>query len=155
MEIARNWTVAICFAAVACTVLEMLHPNGVMKKSLRLAESLFFLCVLVFPLTQIDFDIDSIKHNYSSQVEANVEALSQILTAQSENAVKSAIAEAVKKELSKEGIETLEITVETFRSEEGIELKSINIAVDQSQVEKVRQIIDRMSINAMISGAKR
>lgn len=49
MQQIGGWILGICFAALACTLLEMLFPGGNMQKSARLVIAAFFLCALIVP----------------------------------------------------------------------------------------------------------
>ena len=45
----KGWILGICFAAVVCSLLEMLFPKGTMEKSAKFITALFFLCAMVIP----------------------------------------------------------------------------------------------------------
>lgn len=63
METITQWAILICLAAVACVLLELFSPKGVMEKNMRFVLGLFMLCAVVFPLRnglQVDLQLPSI-----------------------------------------------------------------------------------------------
>lgn len=53
METIRQWIAGVCCAAVGCTALELLYPDGTMQKPARYVMMLFFLAALILPLSNI------------------------------------------------------------------------------------------------------
>ena len=83
MEGIKGWLWGVCFAAVACALLEMLYPSGNMQKAAKLVTSIFFLCALVVPVTQVRLDAAWLQ-NIAQQTSAEVYApLEEKLYAQS------------------------------------------------------------------------
>ena len=68
MNYVREWAAIICFASVACTMLELLSPSGKMEKMMRFVFGAFMICAMITPLIGIvdtinlDFKIDHQKN---------------------------------------------------------------------------------------------
>lgn len=50
METFRQWAFSLCAAAMVCALIELLLPGVSLSKMIRLALSVFFLCVLLQPI---------------------------------------------------------------------------------------------------------
>ena len=50
MEALRQWAFSLCAAAMVCALIELLLPGISTAKMVRLALSVFFLCVLIQPI---------------------------------------------------------------------------------------------------------
>lgn len=69
MQIIRNWALIICFASIACSMLEIMAPNGNMEKIMRFVFGIFMLCAVVNPLIvtlqNINLDIKTDNKDYT------------------------------------------------------------------------------------------
>ena len=62
MEILKNWAFSICCASIAGGILNMLLPKGGAQTTYKTVFCVFFLCVVISPLSDIRFpDIDIFK----------------------------------------------------------------------------------------------
>lgn len=78
MSDVKEWAAIICFAALACTIIEMISPAGKMEKMVRFVMGAFMICAMLQPIINItklrfDFNINSRKkceiHGYKKQLE--------------------------------------------------------------------------------------
>ena len=54
MDQIRNWAFSICIASVCGSVLNIFAPEGSLQKTCKCVISIFFLCVVVSPMLDID-----------------------------------------------------------------------------------------------------
>ena len=53
----RQWALAVCTAAVVCTLLQMLFPDNALGRQGRFVLPCVFLCVLLVPLCEGRLDV--------------------------------------------------------------------------------------------------
>lgn len=53
MNAVREWSAAICLAALVATLLQSLVPNGSMERMVRFVIGAFMICALIVPITKI------------------------------------------------------------------------------------------------------
>ena len=116
MQDIKAWIIGICFASVACTVLEMILPEGKMKKTGKYVLSIFLLCAMFVPLTKLNITLPS-----SQGVPDSVSQTASQL----ENATKEQVFALAQKNLESEMTEELEMM--------GIHLVRIDIALQQKK----------------------
>lgn len=78
----RQWVAGICCAAVACTLLELLHPNGNLKKTARFVTTLFFLAVLVLPIKSFHADLSQLPQNNLNATTEQADAVQRLMHSQ-------------------------------------------------------------------------
>lgn len=72
MNAVREWSTIICLAAIVCTMLELMCPDGKTEKMVRFVLAAFLICAMISPLTgtisKISFDLnkDSVQANNSA-----------------------------------------------------------------------------------------
>ena len=54
MDAVRSWAIALCAAAIGCTLLQILAPKDGMGRIFKLLIAAFFLCCLAAPDTKPD-----------------------------------------------------------------------------------------------------
>ena len=87
MDGIKAWAIALCAAAVGCSLLHMLAPKGGMGRLFKLIIAAFFLCCMIAPLmnlksmTQLDIDAlpedvrsDVLQERVNGQVERQINA---------------------------------------------------------------------------------
>lgn len=85
MDAVRSWAIALCAAAIGCTLLQILAPKDGMGRIFKLLIAAFFLCCLAAPLLQIKnltrLDFSGLPDEVASgvlQQRVNEQAVSQI-----------------------------------------------------------------------------
>jgi len=53
MNVVREWTTAICMAALVAAILQSLVPNGSMERMVKFVIGAFIICALIVPITKI------------------------------------------------------------------------------------------------------
>lgn len=53
MEMIKNWAFSLCVAAIVGSVMKMLLPDGGLQKTFKTVLCVFFLCVMLVPLSEI------------------------------------------------------------------------------------------------------
>ena len=53
MDGIKAWAIALCAAAVGCSLLHMLAPKGGMGRLFKLIIAAFFLCCMIAPLMNL------------------------------------------------------------------------------------------------------
>lgn len=87
MEAIKSWAVALCAAAVGCSLLHMVAPKNGMGRIFRLITAAFFLCSLlaplmtlkhIRPLAQLELPesvtADTLQERVNSQIERQINA---------------------------------------------------------------------------------
>ena len=54
MEQIKTWAFSVCLAVVCGAILNMLAPEGNLQKTFKCIISIFFLCVIIAPVSKID-----------------------------------------------------------------------------------------------------
>ncbi len=72
----RAWASGVCCAAMGCAVLELFFPDGALQRAMRYVAALFFLAVLVLPLTELSpEEVLSLPDTTAPEVQDSVEEL--------------------------------------------------------------------------------
>lgn len=116
MEKIQSWAFSVCCASIAGSVLNMLLPEGSLMKINKTVFCVFFLCVLVSPLSGIksaDFDFIKSRNendNFSSE---------NLFSEKSEDYIEKEIIAETKSILEEKGIFSGEIFLEINISDDG------------------------------------
>lgn len=112
MEAVRQWGFAICCAAVAGGIAQMLSPQGSLQKVFRMTLGAFFLCSLLYPLLTITpelrFELDN------TQIENRMDIaqrLQESVDGQFLSELSGSLEEEIRKKLADMGINEAQITV--------------------------------------------
>ncbi len=129
----KAWILGICFAGLACAVLDMVYPSGNMEKSIKLVTAVFFLCALVVPaagrLSHIDWELTK---ETSAAVTASPdleEALNRQVLRASEYNLETAIKRLLEQQFQIAPQE-ISVTMDT-RDNGSIEMKCIEILLEE------------------------
>ena len=147
MDAVRSWAIALCAAAIGCTLLQILAPKDGMGRIFKLLIAAFFLCCLAAPLLQIKnltrLDFSGLPDEVASgvlQQRVNEQAVSQINAALEEE---------------RYGIEMEKIAVETDTSADGsIYIRQVVVSLDKKNANRaaeVRQILEsRLGVDVTV-----
>ena len=78
MSAVREWAQIICFAVLACTILENLLPAGNMQKMMRFVFGLFLICAIITPAFRLKEKI-TLKNNRPQHAHQEIYEFSQKL----------------------------------------------------------------------------
>ena len=73
MEEIKTWAFSICCASVAGGILNLLLPEGNVQKTYKTVFCIFFLCIIISPLSEINFSkTDFLKNKNNSFSEEKI-----------------------------------------------------------------------------------
>lgn len=126
----KCFAASICFSAIACSILELLVPNGKLEKTVKFVFGAFMVCAMIIPIC-----------NIASKINFNFKQYNDIKV---ENKFKSKVDEQMKKAIN-EKIETL---VKESLKEKGIEIIKVEVFTDTNEdnsisINKVRIYIKK------------
>lgn len=115
MNTLQQWVAGVCCAAVACTVLELLHPEGAMRKPARYMVLLFFLGALILPRGGSSADGLRWPETDTAAVSGVTETVEELLRQQTIRLAETRIAQTVRDIAASVGVTpaALEVTIET------------------------------------------
>lgn len=138
--------VTACACCIACSVLSLLFPDGVMKKTLNLVMGAFLICSMLIPIIgsvqTISFDYESDTESVSVDEDYSRIYEEEVLTQTAKNLV------IVANDLLKsEGIAPENIEVGIKKSDNNsIYISSIHIYINETDADKtenIKRIIER------------
>ncbi len=115
METFKNWAFSICCASVSGGIMNMLLPENSSSKTFKTILCVFFLCIVISPLTELNCSIPSF-------FEKNIDEESYSENKFIENStdyIESELIRAAEEILAEENIETKDISVSVNISESG------------------------------------
>ncbi len=141
MESLREWSGYVCFAAVGCSVVQLLLPKEGTGKLLRLLVSTFFLCSLAMPLlefrTQLSLDVDFLPQEIVSQ------ELDEKVNEQLHRQIETVVCQITEECLAIRDVVPEKITVKTDTSETGgIYIQQVIVYVDKQSLNVAMTVRD-------------
>lgn len=139
MQIVKNWALIICFASIACTMLELITPDGKMEKMMRLVFGAFMVCAIIVPLftTFKDININLKTDNY----EYNVEKSKKEFDTNINEIAIDKIKDLTLNELSLINVKPRKIDVfMDMRDKERISIKEITVTIDKKNSNKQEEV---------------
>lgn len=146
MEIFKNWAFSICCASIAGGILNLLLPKGGAQATYKTVFCVFFLCVLISPLSDIHFSDSDF---FNRKITEN-ETFENTFSETSEKYLENEIVSSVEEILKNENIICDDIFVKVNISEDG----SINInkfVLTFKQLENADKLADKIgSISGIV-----
>lgn len=143
----RAWAIGLCFAAVACAVLELLNPNGTLRKPMRLLIGLFFLCVLIFPSIELTQNAENFLEGISAnEDEPSTEGLQGTLEEQSKQAAEQALRQFIYQRFEQEKIVIQSMEVETILEENEVQIHAVLVSVPKSETARAEMLLQAMGL---------
>lgn len=130
MDTWMKWTGGVCCAAVACALLELLHPSGNMKKAARCITALFFLAAVVLPLPKWTAP-DISTEVQTAQTKERADALEQLMLRQMAQSVSDQIEQTVADRLHAIGVSPRRVTAQ------------VTVRTDQTTLDRLEIELDR------------
>ncbi len=139
MEAIKSWALIICFASVACTMLEIITPDGKMEKMMKLVFGVFMLCAIITPLITTLKNIDiSLKTN---DYEYNIKEYKNEFDTKINEVAIDKIKDLVLNELSLINIKPRKIDVfMDMKDKDCISIKEITVTLDKQNLNKQEEV---------------
>lgn len=120
MNTIREIGISICVTAVAAAIFQGLMPKSGLEKTARFILSIFFISCLVVPFTHLDFSSfqDSLTAFQINDDSLNNTTVQGIVNQKLSELTKRSISETMRTTLQKNGINPIEIEVETTITED-------------------------------------
>jgi hypothetical protein len=142
METVKNWAFSICCASIAGGILNMLLPKGGAQATYKTVFCVFFLCVMIAPLSDMNFRVfDILEPKIIEEDSENIFSNSSMEYLENE------IVASVKEILKDENIICEDISVKVNISENGsINITKFTLTLDNSEsadnlAEKIGRIL--------------
>ena len=139
MEILKNWAFSICCASIAGGIINLILPKGGAHATYKTVFCVFFLCVLISPLSDIHFSDSDF---FNRKITEN-ETFENTFSETSEKYLENEIVSSVEEILKNENIICDDIFVKVNISEDG----SINInkfVLTFKQLENADKLADKI-----------
>lgn len=119
MNTIREIGISICVTAVAAAIFQGLMPKTGLEKNARFILSIFFISCLVVPFTHLDFSSfqDSLTAFQTNDDSLNNTTVQEIVNQKLSELTKRSISETMRTTFQKNGINPIEIEVETTITE--------------------------------------
>lgn len=117
MNAVKAWSLAICLAVLAASMLHNLVPNGSMERMIRFLIGAFVICVMIQPITSIIPEINfDVQQSFPSQTD---DRLQNTVNRQMTDAAQQSIRNLVISELSQMNIKCKNVSVFMDTREDG------------------------------------
>lgn len=155
MDTIREIGTSICITMVAVGLFTMLIPNNNLTKTIKFTVSLFFICCIVVPIVNTNFDFDSLAAGVTTDQPAEIpfeEQVNQHLIRMTEEN----ISENIRLELQKENIPAENIATTVHIEEDGsIVINNVTLTVDSGKEEYtegfVRELLESSSAEVIVN----
>ena len=119
MNTIREIGISICVTAVAAAIFQGLMPKTGLEKNARFILGIFFISCLVVPFTHLDFSSfqDSLTAFQTNDDSLNNTTVQEIVNQKLSELTKRSISETMRTTFQKNGINPIEIEVETTITE--------------------------------------
>lgn len=133
METVKNWAFSVCAASICGAVLNMILPEGSAQKTYKAVFCVFFLCVLIAPLSELkipDFDslAESVNETKTEDMAENEFSESYI------SAMEKAVISDTKAVLSENGITAKDISIKiNISGDGGIDINKFTLTLGSAE----------------------
>lgn len=133
METVKSWAFSVCAASICGAVLNMILPEGSAQKTYKAVFCIFFLCVLIAPLSELkipDFDslAESVNETKTEDMTENEFSESYI------SAMEKAVIADTKAVLSENGITAKDISIKiNISGDGGIDINKFTLTLDSAE----------------------
>ena len=145
MEGIQKWAVAVCAAAVVCTLLRHLFPDTRLGQQGRMLLPCLFLCVLLSPISGIS---DGVKlPDFTAKNTANSEQIAARMRQQVVEQVNTTLLQMVNQSLAGYGWSAKKVVADMDMAEDGsIRMGQITLYVDEEVARRstaVKQVAEK------------
>lgn len=139
MEGLRQWALAVCTAAVVCTLLQMLFPDTGLGRQGRFVLPCVFLCVLLSPISSgaLSVKLPDLTVNEVVDSAALAARVRQQMVAQ----INTTIEQMLEQSFEKYGWEVKKVVADVDIDEAGsIDMGQITVYVDEEVARRATQV---------------
>lgn len=135
----RQWALAVCTAAVVCTLLQMLFPDTGLGRQGRFVLPCLFLCVLLSPISG---GIHSVKlPDFTAKESVDSAGLAARVRQQTVAQVNAALQQMLEQSFEKYGWEVKKVVADVDIDEAGsIDMGQITVYVDEEVARRATQV---------------
>ena len=153
MDGIKAWAIALCAAAVGCSLLHMLAPKGGMGRLFKLIIAAFFLCCMIAPLMNLksmtQLDIDALPEDVRADV------LQERVNGQVERQINAALLRVTNDTLKNYNTQAEKVVAKTDTSADGsIYIRQVVVSLDKKNANRaaeVRQILEsRLGVDVTV-----
>lgn len=142
MELLKMCGISACGAALAGTIINLLTPKGNMEKVLNFCVSVFFICVVIYPVLRIrDISFDNLDVFFENKVANYSENFENVKENLEKNEIESVLKGLISKKLAEYGITQNKILF-FYNTEDDncISISQIDVFLDKSNQNKINDI---------------
>ena len=156
MDAVKGWAIALCAAAVGCSLLQLLAPKNGMGKIFRMILAAFFLCSLLAPLMSLKelqtLELPELREGVSA------DALQEQVNRQVERQINEALLQVTNDTLKNYGTQVEKVEAKTDTSEDGgICITQIILYMDKQHIRDAiaaKQVMERrLEVDVLIQQA--
>lgn len=156
MDAVKGWAIALCAAAVGCSLLQLLAPKNGMGKIFRMILAAFFLCSLLAPLMSLEelqtLELPELREGVSA------DALQEQVNRQVERQINEALLQVTNDTLKNYGTQVEKVEAKTDTSEDGgICITQIILYMDKQHIRDAiaaKQVMERrLEVDVLIQQA--
>lgn len=156
MDAVKGWAVALCAAAVGCSLLQLLAPKNGMGKIFRMILAAFFLCSLLAPLMSLK-NLQALELPDLAQG-VSADALQEQVNRQVERQINEALLQVTNDTLKNYGTQVKKVEAKTDTSEDGgICITQIILYMDKQHIQDAiaaKQVMERrLEVDVLIQQA--
>ena len=145
MDSLRQWAVAVCAAAVVCTLLRQLFPENRLGEQGRMLLPCLFLCVLLAPISSGFADVKL--PDFTAENAVNTEEITARMHEQMTQQVNDTLLRMVNQSLDGYGWSAKKVVADMDIAEDGsIRMGQITLYVDEEVARRataVRQVAEK------------
>ena len=129
----KNWAFSVCCCVIVCGILNMILPEGSGSKIFKSVLCVFFLSVLLSPVSEFSYDILSLK-NSGSDISFDYSENENPFTDVSEEYLKKEIIKSTEEILNRQGIVPEDISIKiNIQENKSIDINDFVIIVSEEQ----------------------
>ena len=129
----KNWAFSVCCCVIVCGILNMILPEGSGSKIFKSVLCVFFLSVLLSPVSEFSYDILSLK-NSGSDITFDYSENKNPFTDVSEEYLKKEIIKSTEEILNRQGIVPEDISIKiNIQENKSIDINDFVIIVSEEQ----------------------
>lgn len=155
----KNWAFSVCCCVIVCGILNMVLPEGSGSKVFKSVLCVFFLSVLLSPVSELSYDILSLKDS-GSDISFDYSENENPFIDVSEEYLKKEIIKSTEEILNRQGIVPEDISINiNIRENKSIDINDFVIIVyeEQNTEELAERILKKTGIKPeiILSGENR
>lgn len=152
LEALRGWAIAVCAAAVLCTILHRLFPENALGRQGRMLLPCLFLLAVFAPLPGVEVTIPEVQ----TQTAADMQTLQARMRQQTAATVNGTLLAMANQALKSYGVQAKKVVADINIAEDGsIGIGQITVYIDEQALDMataVRQVVEhRLGTSVVIA----